>query len=184
MPLTSTVPQIYPLQNLWARFCSKHMPLWPANTIVKKQIAMLILNQTVNYWCFNEKLDLYPIFLHPKSHVNTYARACTQFHRSKKYQNIQPQKWKTGTKTRENEKRKEKKKKKKKSGTKKRETCLELERERGKNDSALLLKDFADVVAGSGNHRQNNWFPHSLRPFLPPSALRARPSFCFVSRIC
>lgn len=50
----------------------------------------------------------------------------------------------------------EKKRKKKKSGTKKRETCLELERERGKNDSALLLKDFADVVAGSGNHRQNN----------------------------
>lgn len=46
---------------------------------------MLILNQTVNSWCFNEKLDLYPIFLHPKSLVHTYARACTQFHRLQKY---------------------------------------------------------------------------------------------------
>ena len=39
------------------------------------------------------------------------------------------------------------KKKEKKRG------CLELERERGKNDSALLLEDLSDVVAGSGSHR-------------------------------
>jgi len=44
----------------------------------------------------------------------------------------------------------------KKCGIEKRERCLELERERRKNDGALLLKDFADVVSGGGNHRQNN----------------------------
>lgn len=45
-------------------------------------------------------------------------------------------------------------------------TCLELHRERGKNNRALLLKDLADVVAGGRNHRQENWFPHSLSPLL------------------
>lgn len=48
-------------------------------------------------------------------------------------------------------------------------TDLELERERGQNDGALLLENLPDVVARGGHQRQTNRLPHlpfSISPSL------------------
>lgn len=132
---------------------------------------MLILNQTVTPYplSFNaKKWNFYPIFHNPKPHPHTYVPNFTIPKNSIKHAYVSNHivflkgeilKLESDHSGKRGSRKKEKSRKEKGENWKW-ETCLELERERGKNDCAFLLKDLAYQHAPTREESQ----PQNIAP--------------------